>query len=322
MERGIRLDTMSFDDNKRDTQKIPMPLNVEGLTLRCDCQYDTASAGIVRLYDGYATQYIDEVILGQGNRKPIRFYGKDIYWLHWWLNNNKPNFTPVTTATSQVDQKVSDRFYIPVGFALGEFSELKLEVESGVFVNAIGSGYSRDSFNLNGEAEYTTKAVKSFKLIPHTESNKTGTFKVWLSPEGKLSQCLIISRANASPYGRRDAVDTIAVYIEGDWLTDIEWEECQQKLQDITDEAYETGVGLILLESLPAIGNNSFLEIQADSTATDFVVYGLYEPYTAEKKAVAEVTPRLEQITPVRPAVVERLGVAKLLPPLTLGRRF
>jgi hypothetical protein len=280
MGRQFRLETETWSANGFSTQKLDISQNLKSLSLELDVQYDTA-ASVTRLKDGFATQLIDFLRVRDGSNIPIELYGEDIAFAFQLFAKMAHSFAAFTTAASQTDQKVKNKFVLPIEFDKALYTRPVLEIQ---WANAaaIGTGYTIDLGTLNGTYMLTNAQVDPYKLIPDiSKVNVTGTQRIQIPSEGALTKILIIAYENASPNARRNALSTIQTRIEG-IVDEVDADTALLEYAKISETAEQTGVYLFDLIHRPQIGTNSWLYLNGDSVGTDYHVYFVYVPRTVE----------------------------------------
>jgi len=267
------------------------------LMLEFDLQYDTG-ASVTRIYDGFAMGLLDSLVIRDGADVPIKIYGYDIQWLAQLFNKMPHGWSQITTTTGQSNQTAENKFILPVELNRALFRKPVIELNWGT-PSHLGTGYTVDSMTMNGSYELTNQPVAGFKVIPDiSKTNVTQTQYIDILPEGALQSILIISRANASPNARRDALSIISVKIE-DTYWEIDADTGKNEYSKVTQQTENTGLYLLdFTETRPIVGNNSKLELDGDAIATDYNVYFIYVPSGAppEPKPVETVRPELKRL--------------------------
>lgn len=273
------------------TQKVPTHDPVEAFLLRIRCIYDSG-AGASVLYDGKAGQVLDNFRVGFGTKWPIKIFGKDLHIVHEWLKRNVvggSDFTPAVGAGKVADMK----FTIPVGLSPLAIPKLSMQVEYGND-GFLGTNQTIISAQVNGRFMFARAGVPltAYKIFPNTElSNATGTRHIDIPPEGRLNTIIVITRNPGTPFARADLIDDAQLRIEGDEKLETDWEEMQQRWQNLTDDPEKVGVGVLKLDDKPLIGNNSRFEMQFH-TPCDATFYYIFESPTAPM-VVSRTSPQL-----------------------------
>ena len=291
-----RIDTINYTADKYKTEKIPTHDNIVNINFRMDGKVSTDNvAPPTGIYDKHISQLIDTIKIGGGTVNPLELRGRDLYWLLMFFNKNLPTKIDVTETQNKTDEPCSISGILPIGVNAQDIENLRMKVEFKDIAQLGDSHYTDVEASIDGTYKYDTNPLEAMKVVPNEElNNRTKGGKIQIDAEGKLSKLLIISRNNATPYARNNQIDTITLKIEGNEILETEWKEAKQLFSDFTKQTQFDGIGLIVLEDLPIIGNNSFLSFDIGDTATDITVYQIFEPLTTPP-GKSEVTPVLEQ---------------------------
>lgn len=279
-------ETKTYSSDGRSIIKIDSHMNVSHLNLRLDISdYDTAGAGSA-LREGWATNLIDTIKVGQGTRYPIVMDGKELVYGGTLLTKAPVNFVKITDA-SATGKTARVHMPLPINIPVGLYPNLEVVVEWGTDA-AIGANQTVVAAALNGSVSYTDDPVPPYKMVTQTHHTNvsSGTQRFDVDPEGRLSKIMLIVRNNASPNALADNVDTVSLRIEGVEIFETEFEDMRSEWMRYapalgldTDYGYDTGFGIIeLADDLPAIGTNSHLFVEVGATASQLVAMFLYEP--------------------------------------------
>lgn len=275
-----KFDTFNYSLNGEESQKLDFHRPVSRLELILSItDYNTGAAGATR-YDAHPCNLIDTITIGEGTRFPIAVKGRDLFFLSWLMNKVKPTETLLTSANAA--NKTAEGFYpLPLPLNKGAFTNPKLKIEwSGDLTGDLGNDQTVDSASVNGSVDYQDTPVPEFSLFADTTLlNKSGgTVKSEIPAEGRLSKVLIMSRNQSSKNLANTALDDVSVRIEGISYYEKQWRNLEASMQNFTDDNAIAGVGLIdLTDTLPLIGNSSYVYIEVGGTAMDLTVYYLFE---------------------------------------------